>query len=410
MEKKKRLQDIKVNGKWIILRCDFNVPIQNGQILDDKKIVASLETIEYLQERDCRIVILSHLGKVKSEEDKRNNTLEPVALRLNELLGTPISFSKQTRNVELATKVRSMEAGDILLLENTRHEDYPNKLESNSDSQLAMYWASLGDIFVNDAFASAHRVHASTAGIAKYIPSCIGFLMQKEIDMLDTYVLNAEKPFSVIMGGIKVADKIQMIEKLLPKCEYLLLGGGLANHFLHALGLNTGFIDIEMTPEFEAQLKTLMYDNRDKIMLPLDVVTTTSYDNKRTNYRLIDKIEDNDLVYDIGSKTIDKFKGAIQNSRTVFLNGTMGVYEDQRFSNGTRMLLNALAKSPANVVVGGGDGVSATRLFGFENKMTYLCTGGGATLEYIANETLPALNYIEKADNKEETSNETLGM
>lgn len=405
---KARIQDLDVNKKTIILRCDYNVPIKNGEILDDTKIKLSLETIEYLLERDCKIVILSHLGKVKSEEDKLKNTLEPVARKLNELLGMPIAFSKQCRNLGLAMRIRSMQAGEILLLENTRFEDFPNKLESTCDPQLSMYWANLGDMFINDAFGASHRKHASTYGIAKYIPSAIGFLMQNEIAALDTYVLNPQKPFTVIMGGSKVEDKLLIIEKLIPKCDYLLLGGGLANNFLHALGLNMGFVEYKMSGELKEKLQQLMLKNRNKIMLPLDAIVASSYEQDKTDYRLIDQIEKNDIVYDIGSKTITKYKTAINESETIFVNGTMGVYEDSKFANGTRELLHTLAKSTANVVVGGGDGASAARKFGYDNKFTYISSGGGATLEYIATEELVALEPI--PDIKEDEEYEILDL
>lgn len=398
---KTRIQDMDIKNKTVVLRCDFNVPIKSGSILDDFKIRQSLETIDYLIDNNCKIVILSHLGKVKSEEDKIKNTLEPVAQRLNELLGVPISFSKQCRNMGLNNRISAMEHGTIMLLENTRTEDYPIKLESTCDTQLAMYWASLGEVFINDAFGSAHRRHASTYGIAKYIPSGIGFLMQKEMDTLDNLILNPEHPFTVVMGGSKVTDKLPVIETLIPLCEYLLLGGGLANAFLDALGLNVGFND-DISPEMKTKLQKIMLENQDKIMLPLDVVTCTSYNKNQTSYRMIDQIEDNDLVYDVGSKTIAKYKLALNDSKTVFVNGTLGVYEDPRFANGTRNMFDLLIKSNAKTIIGGGDSTSAARKFGREEDYTYLCTGGGATLEYITTRSLPALDSIPDLDISED--------
>jgi len=288
-----------------------------------------------------------------------------------------------------------MQSGDIILLENTRFEDFPKKLESKIDTQLAMYWASLGDIFINDAFGSLHRVHTSTAGIAKHIPSGIGFLVQKELENLDNHVLNAAKPFTVIMGGSKVEDKLLLIERLLPKCDNLLLGGRLANAFLDALGFESGFSNISYDRDLLEKLKVLMLDNKEKIMLPLDAVVSSSYDSSVAMYRLIDKIDPNDLIYDIGARTIEKYKTAITESATVFMNGTVGLYEDRRFANGTKEILNLVANSEATTIIGGGDAVSASYRFGFADKMTYISSGGGASLEYIAKRKLPVLDYID---------------
>jgi len=234
------LQDMDVTNKRVIVRVDYNVPVKNGKILDDNKIRKSLETINYLIDKNCKIILLSHFGKVKKEEDKRKNSLKIVAERLNELVNTNVIFSPATRSSSLEMKAMDLQPKEILMLENTRFEDVPNGFESGNDPQLAAYFASLADVFVMDAFASAHRVHASTVGITKFIPSCAGFLVQKEIEMLQKYVLNPEHPFTIVMGGAKVEDKLPIIEKLLPKCDYLLLTGGLAISALKSLGLNIG--------------------------------------------------------------------------------------------------------------------------------------------------------------------------
>ena len=237
---KMKVQEMNVDNKRIVLRCDFNVPIKDGVILDDTKIVASLETINYLVSKNCRVIILSHLGKVKSEEDKLKNSLAVVAKRLNELVESNVIFSTTTRSPELEMRVKALQPREILVVENTRFEDYPQKLESGNDIQLASYWASLGDIFVMDAFGSSHRCHASTAGIAKFLPSCIGFLVQKELMMLNDNVLHAKRLFTIIMGGAKIEDKLELMNKLLPKCDYMLVVGALANSCLKALGLYVG--------------------------------------------------------------------------------------------------------------------------------------------------------------------------
>ena len=229
-----------VRGKKVLLRCDFNVPVKDGVILDDSKIVASLNTIEFLVRQGAKVIILSHFGKVKTEEDKKTNSLAPIAAHLQKLINTKVIFCRQARNLYLEAKVESMKPGEIIVLENTRFEDIPNKLESGNDPQLAMYWAGLADIFCLDAFGSAHRKHASTYGVAKYIPSCIGFLVQREIDALEKFVLHAQHPFTIVMGGAKVEDKVELIESLLPRCDNLLLTGGIANSCLLTLGFPVG--------------------------------------------------------------------------------------------------------------------------------------------------------------------------
>jgi phosphoglycerate kinase len=392
---KERLQNMAIQGKRIVLRCDFNVPIKNGKILDDSKILASLETIQYLIDHDCKTIILSHLGKVKTEDDKKKNTLQPVAIRLKELLQTKVTFSKQTRSYLLEEKVKEMKPKDVILLENTRFEDVPNKLESGNDPQLASYWASLGDIFVMDAFGSSHRAHASTSGIAKFIPSCIGFLIQKEITMLNDYVINPEKPFTIIMGGSKMDDKLTLMEKLLPKCDYMLVTGGLANTCLSVLGINIGQSLVSTDQSVLAKVKNLLIKYKDKISLPYDAIVGNDFDENYIQHKLINKLDVNDAIKDIGSKTISEYKKIILKSMTVFLNGTAGIYEDIRYANGTKELLEVLAQSGTNVIVGGGDASSAVNNFGYADKFTYISTGGGATLEYLVTGKLKALDTIQ---------------
>ena len=392
---KQRIQDLDVNNKRVILRCDFNVPVKDGKILDDSKIIASLTTINYLIKNGAKIIILSHFGKVKTEEDKKNNSLAIVAEYLQQLVDTTVTFSKQTRSLFIETKTFQMQPGEILFLENTRFEDVPNKLESGNDAQLAMYWADLGDIFCLDAFGSSHRAHASTCGIAKYIPSCVGFLVQNEMEMLDKYVLNAEKPFTILMGGAKVEDKVDLIESLVPKCDHLLITGGIANSCLHTLGFNVGASLRTTDPETIKRIKTILINNKNKIELPVDVIVGRKYDEKYIEHITIDKIVDEDAIYDIGMKTVNRFKEIIDNSKTVFVNGTAGMYEDNRYATGTREILNVITSSQASKIAGGGDGVSAIKKFNVADKFTYLSTGGGATLEYIINNgSLPAIEQI----------------
>lgn len=392
----KTLKNTDVKNKKVVLRCDFNVPIENGVILDDSKIKASLDTINYLIDQNCKIVILSHFGKVKTEADIQKNTLQPVAIRLKELLGREIYFSTKTRSIDLFMQVESLLEKDVLLLENTRFEDLNGNLESGCDAQLSMYWASLGDVFVMDAFASAHRKHASTYGISKYLPSCIGFLVERELSQLNKFVINAEKPFTVVMGGAKIEDKINLIEKFLEKCDYLLLTGGIANTFLKALGLNIGESLASKDSEIIERVKNLLLNNREKIMLPLDAVVGSTYNENYVKYVKINEVDSNDMILDCGNKTIEKYKTAIDASKTVFVNGTMGKYEDMRFSNGTKLFLDMLKNSNKIVVVGGGDSVSAVHNFGYGDAFTYLSSGGGATLDYLTSEHLVGLDGIDE--------------
>lgn len=388
---------MEVKNKKVLLRCDFNVPVENGKILDDSKIVASLNTINYLVKEGAKIIILSHFGKVKTEEDKKNNSLAVVAAHLQKLVSTKVVFSKQARSLYLEAKIESMNPGEILVLENTRFEDVPDKLESGNDPQLAMYWASLADIYCLDAFGSAHRKHASTYGVAKYLPSCIGFLVQHEVEMLDKYVLAANHPFTILMGGAKVEDKVALIESLLPRCDHLLLTGGIANSCLASLGLRVGGSLRTKDQELLVKLRDILVKYKDKIMLPVDAVVGRSYNESFIDHISIDKVEEDDIIYDIGVKTIAKYKEVIAYSKTIFVNGTAGKYEDIRYATGTRELLQSIANSQATKVVGGGDGVSAVQHFALGEKFTFLSTGGGATLEYIINNGLPAIDNIADA-------------
>lgn len=390
---KRRIQDMDVKNKRILLRCDFNVPVKDGKILDDSKIVAALFTIDYLVKQGAKIIIMSHFGKVKTEEDKAKNSLAIVASHLQKLVNTKVIFAKQPRSLYLAGKIEEMNPGEIIVLENTRFEDIPNKLESGNDSQLAMYWAELADIYCLDAFGSAHRKHASTHAIANYLPSCIGFLVQKEIEMLDGYILNAKKPFTIVMGGAKVEDKVELIESLLPRCDHLLLAGGIANSCLATLGFNVGSSLRTKDPEVLSQIKDILIRYKDKIVLPVDAIIGKEY-SEEIEHVNIDKVFDDDIIYDIGMKSVNKFKEIIDESETIFVNGTAGKYEDNRFANGTRALLETIVNSKSIKIVGGGDGVSAVKYFNLDDKFTFLSTGGGATLEYIINEGLPAIDNI----------------
>lgn len=393
---KQTLQNTNVSNQTVILRVDYNVPMNNGMILDDTKIKETLDTINYLLKENCKIIILSHLGKIKTEADKKKNSLEPIAKRLKELLKQEVYFSKENFNPELKLRIQKLKPKEILMLENTRFLDVPNKLESKCETQLSEFWASLGTVFVNDAFGTSHRRHASNYGISKYLPSCIGFLMQKEIKNLNELVKNPEHPFVVVMSGAKFDDKIVLIEKLIEKCDYLLCGGAIANTCLRALDFSVGQSLASIDYFIIERIKKMMLKYKDKFVLPLDAIVGSTYDENYVKYKRIDKIDDNDMILDVGIKTLEKFKKIIDSSKTVFVNGTLGMYENKKFANGTKEFFRILSESNAKVIIGGGDSASAARNLGYQNKFTYISSGGGATLEYLSTDSLPALDNIKE--------------
>ncbi len=397
---KQTLKNMFIKDKRVIIRCDFNVPIKGGNVLDDTKIVKSLKTLNYLLENNCKVIIISHLGRIKTEEDKKDNSLLPVKNTLENLLNTNILFEKDILSEETKNKALNLKPKEVMLLENIRFLDVPNKLESTLNEETAKKLASLGEVFVLEAFASAHRNHTSVVGIAKYLPNCIGFLFEEELNMLNNYILEPVKPFTVLMGGAKVDDKLEIIKSLLPKCDYLLVSGGIANSFLSTLGLNVGASLKTENKTIIEELKTLMLEYKEKFAFPLDAIVETTYDNK-PSLKAINKIEDNDLIKDIGAKTITKYSDIINNSKTIFLNGTMGVYEEEEFKNGTIEIFKTLKNTQGNVIIGGGDTISAMNNLGFKNTFKNVSSGGGATLEYIAKNTLPGIDAINEEDNIE---------
>ena len=382
----KFIKDIEIKNKKVILRSDLNVTIKDGKIIDDTKIIKSLTTINYLLENNNSIIILSHLGKVKSESDKEKNTLYPVYLRLKELLETNIYFSNTPKGHELEILTNKLEPKEIIIVENTRHMDYPEKLESKCDLELSKYWAGLGDIFINDAFGTSHRCHASNYGIKEYIDSAYGFLIEEEKERLDELINNPEKPFTVIMGGAKVEDKLKLISELLKNCDNLIVGGGIANTFIYANGYEIGnsLVSLENINEIKELIK--LY--KDKIIIPIDFYVENNTEKK---YRKLNEIKKEDIIYDIGEETIKLYKEIIDKSNTIFINGTVGLYEDERFKYGTKELLNILKNSKGKTYVGGGDAVSATNKLGYGDSFYFKSTGGGATLEYIINKSMSSL-------------------
>ena len=383
---KKTIQDYTYKDKLVIIRCDLNVPINNGIITDDTRIKESLESINYLIEKEAKIIILSHLGKVKTEEDKKDNTLYPVYLKLQEYLNTKVYFSKETRGKSLEDLVNNLKNKEVLLIENTRYEDVPNKLESSCDEELSKYWASLGEIFINDAYGTSHRCHASNVGIARLLPNAVGFLVEKEITKLDEILNENTHPYTIIMGGKKISDKTLVIDNLIKKCDYLLLGGGMCFTFLKALNKNIGesIVD-EDNIEY---CKNILDKYSEKIILPIDIVT------KNKEIKNIDNLNNTDIGYDIGPKTIELFNNIIIKSKRIIINGPMGVFEEKPFDKGTISIYETITNNNIKTLIGGGDTAASANILGY-NNFYHISTGGGATLEYLTGKPLPAIEIIE---------------
>lgn len=375
----KTIKDIELEDKKVLLRVDFNVPIKDGVILSDNRIRESLQTIEYLQNKNCKIILLSHLGKVKSEEDKEKNSLRIVANRLGELLNQKIMFCPNTRGFLVEEMIKKLNPREIVLLENTRYEDVPDKLESSCDESLSKYWSTLADVFVLDAFGSAHRAHASTYGISKYLPHAIGFLIEKEISVLDE-IINEEK--NLILGGVKVSDKIGVISNLMPKCNRILIGGAMCATFLKSMGYEVGqtFVDEERL-DYARKLITT-----DKIVLPIDV-------NTQNGIKDIREMKKDDIIYDIGPNTIELFKKNLNPNTLTVINGTMGLYEEKEYSTGTDSIFKYLVDNHIKSIVCGGDTGSAAEKY--RDGFYHISTGGGASLEYLEGKELPALSIME---------------
>ena len=381
----KTIKDFDLNNKKVIIRVDFNVPIKDGIITDDTRIKESLKTIKYAIDNNAKVILMSHLGRIKEENDKLKNTLKPVSVRLSELLNKEVVFIPNTRGTELENAINSLKNGDVLLMENTRFEDLPDKKESKNDPELGKYWASLGDIYINDAFGTAHRAHASNVGIASNLESGIGFLIEKELENLLPAINDPKRPFTVILGGAKVSDKIGVIENLVIKADYILIGGGMAFTFLKASGVEIGnsLLD-EENVEF---CKKILKEHKDKIILPIDVVT----DLKEC---FITDITKEEKGLDIGPKTVKLFKQYLDNSKTIIWNGPVGMFEEEKYSNGTKGICEILKNIDAVKIAGGGDTASAVKNFGYEQAFTHISTGGGASLELLEGKVLPGIDII----------------
>ncbi len=388
----KTIKDMDIDSKKVIIRCDFNVPIKDGKIIDDTRIKASLKTINYCLEHNAKIILLSHLGRVKEEADLQKNDLAPVATRLSELLNKEVLFIPKTRGVEVEDAISKMQPTDIVLLQNTRYEDLDGKKESSNDPELGKYWASLGDVFINDAFGTIHRAHASNVGIATNIPSAFGFLIEEELTALSE--LNDPKhPFIVILGGAKVSDKIGVIENLVTKADKILIGGGMAFTFLKSEGYEVGnsLVDQENI-EFCTKM---LREHPEKLVLPVDAKVTTEYSNDTpSTIKDITDFEYNEMGLDIGPKTIETFEKYLKDASIVVWNGPLGVYEFTNYQNGTKELLKYLVDNNIKVILGGGDIVASAATLGYKDKVYHASTGGGATLEYLEGKKLPGIEII----------------
>ena len=395
---KKTIKDVEVSDKKVLVRVDFNVPIKDGIIQDDNRIIQALPTIKYLIDNNAKIILCSHLGKVKTEEDKATKSLAPVAKRLAELLNQDVVFIDQTRGEKLETAINNLNPGEVLMFENTRFEDVDGKKESGCDQELADYWASLVDMVVIDAFGTAHRAHASNVGISNASDVAVsGFLIEKEIDFLNNALTNPNHPFVAIVGGAKVSDKIGVIKQLLTKADYVLIGGGMAYTFLKAQGYNIGDSICELDKLDVA--KEILSLGKDKIILPIDVKLNNQFANdgdiKVVSY---DQIPDGYQGLDIGDQTIELFAKYIKNAKTIVWNGPMGVFEFSNFAKGTNSVCEAIKDNPEAIsIIGGGDSAAAAISLGYQDQFSHISTGGGASLEFLEGKDLPGISCL---DNK----------
>ena len=392
---KKTIRDIDVSGKKVLVRCDFNVPMQDGKITDDIRITSALPTIRYLMENNAAVILMSHMGRPKGEP-KPEFSLKPVADRLTEYLGKEVIFAKSDVVVddEVKAAAAALQPGQVMLLENVRYRKEETKNEEPFTGQLA----SLGEIFVNDAFGTAHRAHCSTAGLASYMPAVSGFLIEKEVKFLGDALEDPQRPFVAIMGGAKVGDKIPVITNLLNKVDTLIIGGGMAYTFFKAMGYEIGksLLD-EESLELSGAIMRQAESKGVKLLLPVDTACAAEFSND--SEKVIcdrDKIPADLMGMDIGPKSVELFAEAIKSAKTVVWNGPCGVFEMPNFADGTKAVAQALAESDAVTIIGGGDSAAAVEQFGFADKMTHISTGGGASLEYLEGKELPGIACLEE--------------
>jgi len=382
---KKTVRDIDLKGKRVLLRVDFNVPMQAGKVTDDKRIRASLPTIKYVLDQGASLMLMSHLGRPKGGPDPEFS-LRPAAEVLSSLLGIPVKMATDSIGVEVEAMAKELKPGAVLMLENTRF----HAGEEKNDLDLARQMAALADVYVNDAFGSAHRAHSSTEGVARFLPAVSGFLMEQELEYLGRAVSNPEHPYAAILGGAKISDKISVVETLLSKADKLIIGGGMANTFLAAKGYNMQDSLVEAASIETA--KSIMQKSGDKLLLPVDAVIADKFDAEAdTQVVDVDKIPAGWRMMDIGPKSIEAFKDALKDAKLIVWNGPMGVFEMPKFAEGTFAMAKMLADSGATTVIGGGDSASAVKKAGVAKQMTHVSTGGGASLEFLEGKELPGV-------------------
>ena len=393
---KKSIEDIDVSGKRVLCRCDFNVPTKDGKITSDKRIVAAMPTIEYLVNHGAKVILCSHMGKPKGEY-KPELSLKVVADRISELLGKPVTMASDVAGPDSQAKAAALKNGDVMLLENTRFE----KGETKNDPELSKKLASLADIFVNDAFGTAHRAHSSTAGVADYLPAVCGFLVQKEVSIMGKALADPERPFVAILGGAKVSDKLNVINNLLEKVDTLIIGGGMAYTFLAAKGYSVGtsLLDAEKI-DYCKDMMAKAEAKGVKLLLPIDTVVAASFPNPIDADIAVETVPANAIPadkmgLDIGEKTRALFAEAVKSAKTVVWNGPMGVFENPTLAKGTIAVAQALADSSAVTIVGGGDSAAACEQLGFADKITHISTGGGASLEFLEGLELPGIACLQ---------------
>jgi len=392
------VSDLALEGKKVLMRVDFNVPIKDGVIGNDNRIQAALPTINYVIEHGGKAVLFSHLGRIKKEDDKKSLSMRPVAERLSNLLNKPVTFVPVTEGKQLEDAINKMNNGEVLVVENTRFEDVKDgeyvKRESGNDPELGKYWASLGDVFINDAFGTAHRSHASNVGIASNMgQTAAGFLMEKEIKFIGGAVSNPEHPFVAILGGAKVSDKIGVIDNLLSKADKVIIGGGMTYTFYAAKGMKIGNSLVE---EDKIDLaKQIMDKAGDKLVLPVDSIVAEKFSNDVPSKTVEGDIPDGYMALDIGPKSVQDFEAVLKDAKLVVWNGPMGVFEMSNYAEGTLEIGKFLGDlSNATTIVGGGDSTAAVQQLGVSDKLTHISTGGGASLEYLEGKTLPGIAAI----------------
>ena len=400
---KKIVSDLNVKGKKVLIRVDFNVPMKDGKVADDTRIKAALPTIQYVIENGGRAIVFSHLGRVKSADDIKKNDITPVAKRFEELIGKPVKFINATRGAELEAAAAALKDGEILMFANTRNEDFDValdkevKLESKNNAELGAYWASLGDVFVNDAFGTAHRAAASNVGIASNVSeTASGFLLAKEIKFIGGAVDEPVRPYVAILGGSKVSDKIGVINALLDKADKVLVGGAMMFTFLKAEGYDVKASRCE-DEEFVNLAKELLAKANGKIVLPVDAVVNKAFEDVPGTAKAIDAFEDGDMGLDIGPKTLELFAKELAGAKTVVWNGPMGVFEMKNYAAGTIGVCELLAKltaEGASTIIGGGDSAAAAEQLGYASKVSHISTGGGASLEYLEGKVLPGIACV----------------